>query len=129
MERTSFSVADNSQPHGGGGRGKGGGSRGGRWTKPVICYNCDEVGHIARYCPLPRWHSCNHYWTTSHATEDGPDLIEKWEAHTIKIAANIVNSEPRMSGESYGPTINAMTKGGTKTGADASNQPPPCLAI
>lgn len=59
MEITFFQVADNSPPQGDGDTGQRGGYqqgyRGGRScgrTEPVRCYNCDEVGHITRDCPL-----------------------------------------------------------------------------
>lgn len=131
MERTSFRVADNSPPQGGGDRGQGGGYRrgyrGGRScgrTEPFRCYNCDEVGHITRDCPLPRRPRCNHCQTTGNAIEDCTDFIERLEAWARQINTNMVNSKPRLNNEKLGPTINAVTRGGTRTGADISNLDP-----
>ena len=45
-------------------------------VEAVRCYHCDEVEHISRDCPNPRRPQCVR--TTSHATEDCPDLLDKW---------------------------------------------------
>jgi hypothetical protein len=46
-----------------------------------------------------------------------PDLIAKWEDHSRKRGANMINYEPTTMVERDGPNINIITRGGENTGA------------
>jgi hypothetical protein len=89
------------------------------WKRTSFCYNCDEQGHLARDFPLPRRPWCAHYRNNTHATEDCPDLIAKWEDRARQRGENLINYEPRVVAKGRGPNINIITRGGEKTGIDA----------
>ena len=101
LDRSSFRIADGSMTQGGGhDRGGGGGFRG-VWARgrggPPRCFNCNEVGHIAWDCPLPRRPWCSHCRVNTHSTEDCPELIAKWEDRNRQHADNLINSKPRLN--------------------------------
>ncbi len=60
---------------GGRGGGMGGGRTGGRG--PVRCYNCDQEGHVAKDCLIPRRPWCSKCWVNAHTTEDCTGRIGK----------------------------------------------------
>jgi hypothetical protein len=49
-----------------------GGGRG-----PIICYNCNQPGHLAHDCLNPCT-MCTYCRALDHATEDCPQLVAKW---------------------------------------------------
>jgi hypothetical protein len=96
LDRTTFRVNEKPQgPGRGQGGGVGGDFRGGRTggRGPRRCYNYDEQGHMARYCPHPRRPWCCHYRTNGHTTEDYPELIAKWEDRVRQRGTNLISSE------------------------------------
>jgi hypothetical protein len=59
------------------GRGRGNFGRGGRG--PIICYNCNQPGHLAHDCQNPCM-MCTYCRALDHSTEDCPQLVVKWQA-------------------------------------------------
>jgi hypothetical protein len=49
------------------GRGKGKGNFGRRGRGPIICYNCNQLGHLARDC-MNLCTTCTYYRALNHAT-------------------------------------------------------------
>jgi len=96
LDRKIFRVNENPQGlRRGGGGGARGDFRGGR-TKgrgPSRCYNYDEKVHMARDYPHPRRPWLSHYRTNGYATEDFPELVEKWEDRARKRATNLISLE------------------------------------
>jgi hypothetical protein len=95
------------------------GRNGGRG--PTHCYNCDEQGNLTRDCPLLRRPWCAHCRNNTHATEDYPELISKWEDHVRQCGDNLINFEPQPITEEKEPKINIITRGGTRIGVDIDN--------
>jgi hypothetical protein len=108
--------------HGGGGGGDFiGGRTGGRG--PSRCYNCDEKGRMARYCPHLRRPWCSHCRTNGKATEDLLELIAKWEDQVHQRGTNIISLEIKRFIRGQFPNLNIVTQGGEKIGTDANNLP------
>jgi hypothetical protein len=59
------------------GRGKGNFGRGGRG--PIICYNCNQPGHLDREFPNPCT-TCTYCRALNHVMEYCPQLVFKWKA-------------------------------------------------
>ena len=78
-------------------RGRGGGMRGGctGGRGQLKCYNCDQEGHVACECTLPRRPWCSQCRMNTHVTEDCPELIKKWEEQARQRGTNLVNTKPR----------------------------------
>jgi hypothetical protein len=70
---------------------------------------------------LPRIPWCTHYINNTHATEDFPELIMKWEDRVRKRGANLINYESMPITEGKDPNINIITRGGTRTSVDVDN--------
>lgn len=85
---------------------------------PMRCYNCDQEGHVTKECPFPRKSWCSQCRINTHAMEDCPDLIAKWEERTRQRGANLVNVEPRTDDVLLVTNINIVTRGGKRTGED-----------
>jgi hypothetical protein len=45
---------------------------------PIICYNCNQPGHLARDCQN-LCTTCTYYRELDHAIEDYPQLVAKWK--------------------------------------------------
>jgi hypothetical protein len=86
------------------GRGRGNFGRGGRG--PIICYNCNQPGHLAHDCPNPCT-TCTYCRALDHATKYCPQLVVKWKArgnqnqnpnqNVQKISAEKHNEGPRIT--------------------------------
>jgi hypothetical protein len=46
---------------------------------PIICYNCNQPGHLAWDFQNP-YITCTYCRVLEHATEDCPQLLEKWQS-------------------------------------------------
>jgi len=84
------------------------GGRGG----PARCYNCDKIGHVTWDCPIPRRPWCTYCRVNTHATEDCPKLITKWEDRNRQWETNRIKSEPLPNPLESSQTRNAITRGG-----------------
>jgi hypothetical protein len=63
---------------GGFGRGRGRGSFGRGGRGPIICYNCNQPGHLARDFLNPCT-TCMYCRALDHVTKDCPQLLVKWQ--------------------------------------------------
>jgi hypothetical protein len=101
----------------GGGRG-GRGFEGGRG--PVIFHNCQKLGHYARDFPQPPA-TCMYCRATDHETKEFPTLLIKIQDKRNHTNQNVkwIRVENR---EAYGKKNNTLTRGGAKTGEDASKK-------
>ena len=59
------------------GQGKGGGF--GRGRVQIICYNCRQLEHYARYFTSPT-QMCSYYKVLNNNIEEFPHIIAKWKA-------------------------------------------------
>jgi len=88
-----FRVDDAPQGFGVGHRG-GGGFRGGQNSGRglVRYYKCEDKEYLERDCPLLSISWCTHCRNNTHATDECPDLIAKWEYCIRKRGTNLINS-------------------------------------
>jgi hypothetical protein len=73
--------------------------------------------------PHPRRPWCSHCKTNGHATEDFPELIEKWEGRAWKRGANLIGSEIKRISKGKFLNINIFTQGGARIGFDVDDLP------
>jgi hypothetical protein len=74
-----------------------------------------------RECPLPRIPWCVHCRNNTHATEECPEVISKWEGRARKRGVELINYEPRTIADTERPNINIITRRGAKISANAES--------
>lgn len=73
---------------------------------------------MVRECHFSQRPWCSYCQLNTHATEDYPELVVRWEEQNWAKGVNLVCVEAQDSSPSTQPNINVVTRGGKKMRAD-----------
>jgi hypothetical protein len=102
------------------GRGRGAFGRGGQG--PIICYNCNQPGNLARDCKNICT-TCTYCREMDHSTKYCPQLVVRWHGRgNPKMNHNQNVNMVSFERSNEGPKVEFFTHGGARTWNDMMNQ-------